>query len=96
MVRLASLIPVFPGQNSLNPAEVPGPLTVISTSPETVSLYVSLTRVEIGSTVEEPETLTDPEIDSSEVLEELIFSEEGELSLLHLSLIHISEPTRPY
>ena len=74
MVRLASVISVFPGQNSLNPAEVPGPLTVISTSPETVSLYVSLTRVEIGSTVEEPETLTDPEIDSSEVLEELIES----------------------
>ncbi|GIS33884.1 MAG: hypothetical protein Ct9H90mP5_03330 [Acidimicrobiaceae bacterium] len=70
MARLASLISVLPGQNSLNPADVPGPFTVISTSPETVSLYVSFTRVEIGSTVEEPETLTLPEIDSSDELDE--------------------------
>ena len=38
IVLLASLISVFPGQNSLKPALVPGPFTVISTLLETFSL----------------------------------------------------------
>jgi hypothetical protein len=62
---------------------------VISTSPETLSLYVSFTRVEIGSTVEEPETLTLPEIAS-----EIASSDEDELSEL-LSLEDDEESSSP-
>ena len=55
----ASLMSVSPSQNSSNPSPVPGP----STSRSTVgseSLNSSATRIVIGSTVEEPDTTTEP------------------------------------
>src|SRR5215217_867483 len=60
MGREASLICVSPLQNSTNPSVVPGPSTFTSTSgfsPENPSA----TRLLIGRTVEDPETLTDPD-----------------------------------
>ena len=51
---------VSPSQNSLNPSPVPGPSTVTDTSGATSS-NSSATRIEIGSTVEDPEMVTLPD-----------------------------------
>ena len=58
--REASEMSVSPSQNSLNPSPVPGPSTVTETSGATSS-NSSATRIEIGSTVEEPEMVTLPD-----------------------------------
>ena len=54
---------VSPEQNSLKPSPVPGPSTVTDTSGVTSS-NSSATRIEIGSTVDEPEIFTEPEPES--------------------------------
>ena len=53
--REASLTSVSPSQNRTKPSPVPGPSTVIWTFGDTSSLKSSATRLEIGSTVDEPE-----------------------------------------
>ena len=58
--REASEMSVSPSQNSLNPSPVPGPSTVTET-PGATSSNSSATRIEIGSTVEEPEMVTPPD-----------------------------------
>ena len=58
--REASEMSVAPSQNSLKPSPVPGPSTVTDTSGATSS-NSSATRIEIGSTVDEPEMFTSPE-----------------------------------
>ena len=58
--REASEMSVSPSQNSLKPSPVPGPSTVTDTSGATSSNN-SATRIEIGSTVDEPEMFTSPE-----------------------------------
>ena len=50
---------VSPAQNSLKPSPVPGPSTVTDTS-GAMSSNSSATRIEIGSTVDEPEMNTEP------------------------------------
>ena len=60
-----------------------------------MSLYVSFTRVEIGSTVEEPETLTLPEIDSSDELDESLALLDESLALLDESLALLDESSSP-
>src|SRR3954447_9504900 len=59
ILREASLMSVSPLQNVLNPSPVPGPLIVYLKS-GFVSASASATPVEIGSTVDEPETLIVP------------------------------------
>jgi len=58
--REASEMSVSPAQNSLKPSPVPGPSTVTDTSGATSS-NSSATRIEIGSTVDEPEMFTEPD-----------------------------------
>ena len=50
---------VLPSQNRTNPSPVPGPSTDADT-PGLVPLKFSVTRFVIGSTVDEPEMLSDP------------------------------------
>src|SRR4051794_1559593 len=59
ILREASLMSVSPLQNVLNPSPVPGPLIVYLKS-GFVSASASATPVEIGSTVDEPDTLMVP------------------------------------
>src|SRR3954454_1062553 len=60
ILRDASEMSVSPAQNFLNPSPVPGPSTVY-VKPELDAASASATAVEIGSTVDEPETLIEPE-----------------------------------
>src|SRR3954463_14693056 len=59
ILREASLMSVSPLQNVLNPSPVPGPLIVYLKS-GFVSASASAAPVEVGSTVDEPETLIVP------------------------------------
>src|ERR1051325_4318972 len=58
--REASLMSVLPSQKSTNPSPVPGPSTETCAS-GLLPAKCSATSCEIGSTVEEPETATEPE-----------------------------------
>src|SRR6187455_1249580 len=59
ILRDASLMSVSPVQKVLKPSPVPGPVTV-KLNPGFAALTSSATAVEIGSTVDEPETLIVP------------------------------------
>src|SRR6476469_3186373 len=59
ILRDASLMSVSPLQNVLKPSPVPGPVTV-KLKPAFDALTSSATAVEMGSTVDEPETLIEP------------------------------------
>jgi hypothetical protein len=59
ILREASLMSVSPLQKVLKPSPVPGPVTV-KLNPLFDSLISSATAVEMGSTVDEPETLIVP------------------------------------
>src|SRR4029079_4241557 len=61
ILRDASLMSVSPLQKVLKPSPVPGPVTV-KLNPAFDALTSSATAVEMGSTVEEPETLRVPVI----------------------------------
>ncbi len=61
MAREASLMSVSPAQKRAKPSPVPGPSTLMATL-GFCSLKSSLTRVEMGSTVEEPEMTISPEM----------------------------------
>src|SRR6476661_8085769 len=60
ILREASLMSVSPVQNTLKPSPVPGPLTV-NEKWGFDAARASATPVEIGSTVEDPDTLIEPE-----------------------------------
>src|SRR5919106_4350616 len=64
--RDASEMSVSPLQNSSKPSPVPGPSTATVT-PELAIENCSATSDVMGSTVEEPETLMEPESSSSEL-----------------------------
>ena len=59
ILREASEMSVSPAQNFLKPSPVPGPSTV-KVKPGLAAAKASATPVEIGSTVDEPETLIAP------------------------------------
>jgi hypothetical protein len=59
---------ISPLQNSLAPSPVPGPSTLTAT-PGLAALNCSATRAEIGSTVDDPETLTLPDRAAAVVVE---------------------------
>src|SRR6185503_10690014 len=65
ILRDASLMSVSPVQNVLKPSPVPGPVTV-KLKPAFDALTSSATAVEMGSTVDEPETLIVPVTDAAE------------------------------
>src|SRR6187551_315878 len=59
ILREASEISVSPAQNRLNPSPVPGP-SIVKLKSGLAALSASATPVEIGSTVDEPETVIEP------------------------------------
>src|SRR6478752_10826239 len=58
--RDASLMSVSPAQKRLNPSPVPGP-SIVYLKPGLLAASASAMAVEIGSTVDEPDTTIEPD-----------------------------------
>src|SRR6476646_70699 len=80
ILRDASLMSVSPLQNVLKPSPVPGPVTV-KLNPAFDALTSSATAVEMGSTVDEPETLIVPVTAAAEGSDPLDASVDGSAAL---------------